>query len=209
MNFHSCTILLLLYFAVILLNKYNLVNLESKSEKFYQKKENHTKVQDIFHNIFPHFQHFEYASDILIILVFSYLAIMNFGLVYQLGGFVFTLLLLRQFIIQITVLPKNETCDVKDTSMFRGGCYDKIFSAHFGIAMLTSLILFDNGLINKFVAIFINLLNALFILLSRNHYTIDIIVSIFVVIIIYQNNLNICDYLDKHLDNHYLEKELL
>jgi hypothetical protein len=123
------------------------------------------------------------------------------------GGFIFTLVLLRQFIIQITVLPKNETCDVKDTSMFRGGCYDKIFSAHFGIAMLMTLVLFDNGLINKFIMIFINLLNALFILLSRGHYTIDIIVSIFVVIIIYQNNLNICEYLDKHLDKH-LEKEI-
>lgn len=198
MNYHSCSILLLLYFAVILLNKYNLVNLETKSEKFYQKKENSKKVQDILHNVLPHFQHFEYASDILVVSVFAYLLIMNFDLIYQLGGLVFTLVLLRQFIIQITVLPKNETCDIKDTSMFRGGCYDKIFSAHFGIAMLTTLVLYDNGLMNKFVVIFVNLLNALFILLSRNHYTIDIIVSIFVVVIIYQNNLNICHYLDNY-----------
>jgi len=197
MNCYSCLILLLLYFAVIFLNKYNLIHLETKSEKFYQKKENHKKVQDIFHNVLPHFQHFEYASDILLVLVFVYLAIMNFGLIYQLAGFIFTLVLLRQLIIQITVLPKNETCNIKDTCMFRGGCYDKIFSAHFGIVMLTTWVLYDNGLINKFVMIFINLLNALFILLSRNHYTIDIIVSIFVVIIIYQNNLNICYYLDK------------
>lgn len=198
MNYHSCSILLLLYFAVILLNKYNLIHLETKSEKFYQKKENSKKVQDILHNVLPHFQHFEYASDILVVSVFAYLLIMNFDLIYQLGGLVFTLVLLRQFIIQITVLPKNETCDIKDTSMFRGGCYDKIFSAHFGIAMLTTLVLYDNGLMNKFVVIFINLLNALFILLSRNHYTIDIIVSIFVVVIIYQNNLNICHYLDNY-----------
>jgi hypothetical protein len=84
--------------------------------------------------------------------------------------------------------------------MFRGGCYDKIFSAHFGITFLTTLILFDNGLINNFIAILINLVNGMFILLSRNHYTIDIVVSIFVVIIIYQNNLNICEYLDKYLE---------
>ena len=200
MNYHSCSILLLLYFAVILLNKYNLIHLETKSEKFYQKKENSKKVQDILHNVLPHFQHFEYASDILVVSVFAYLLIMNFDLIYQLGGLVFTLVLLRQFIIQITVLPKNETCDIKDTSMFRGGCYDKIFSAHFGIAMLTTLVLYDNGLMNKFVVIFINLLNALFILLSRNHYTIDIIVSIFVVVIIYQNNLNICHYLLKNIN---------
>lgn len=60
--------------------------------------------------------------------------------------------------------------------------------------------MFDNGIINNFIAILINLVNGMFILLSRNHYTIDIIVSIFVVIIIYQNNLNICEYVDKYLE---------
>jgi len=139
------------------------------------------------------------VSDLIAISVIGYLAIMRFDLLYHLGGLVFTLTLLRQFIIQLTVLPKNTICDIKNTSMIRGGCYDKIFSGHFGITFLTTLILFENGLINKFMTILINLINGIFILLSRNHYTIDIIVSIFVVIIIYQNNLNICEYLDKYL----------
>jgi hypothetical protein len=117
-----------------------------------------------------------------------------------LGGLIFTLTLLRQFIIQMTILPKNTVCDIKNTSMIRGGCYDKIFSGHFGITFLTTLVLLENGLINKFIALLVNLVNGIFILLSRNHYTIDIIVSIFVVIIIYQNNLNICDILDKYLE---------
>jgi hypothetical protein len=125
---------------------------------------------------------------------------MRFDLLYHLGGLIFTLTLLRQFIIQMTILPKNTVCDIKNTSMIRGGCYDKIFSGHFGITFLTTLVLLENGLINKFIALLVNLVNGIFILLSRNHYTIDIIVSIFVVIIIYQNNLNICDILDKYLE---------
>jgi hypothetical protein len=64
---------------------------------------------------------------------------------------------------------------------------------------LMTLVLYENGYISKLFTILINFVNGLFILLSRNHYTIDIIVSIFVVIIIYQNNLNICSYLDKYL----------
>jgi hypothetical protein len=200
MKLTNCSILILLYFVVFGLNKLNLYHLETKSERFYQKKENYKKVQDIFHSILPHFHNFEYASDVLTLLVIGYLAIMNFELIYHLGGLIFTLVLLRQFIIPITILPKNTICDISDTSMFRGGCYDKIFSAHFGITFLTTLILFDNGLINNLVAILINLVNGMFILLSRNHYTIDIVVSIFVVIIIYQNNLNICEYLDKYLE---------
>jgi len=205
MNLSSCSILFLLYGLFLIFHYFNLTYLETKSEKFYQNKENYKKVQDILHNVLPHIPKFEYASDILTLLVFAYLAIMNFELFYQLGGLVFTLVLLRQFIIQITVLPKNELCHIKHSSIFRGGCYDKIFSAHFGITFLSTLILFDNGLINNLFMIMINFFNALFILLSRNHYTIDIIVSIFVVIIIYQNNLNICAYLDKHLDK-YLDK---
>jgi hypothetical protein len=199
MKISSCSILILLYFVIFGLNRLNLYHLETKSERFYQKKENHKKVQDIFHDILPHIEHFEYASDIIAISVIGYLAIMRFDLLYHLGGLVFTLTLLRQFIIQMTILPKNTVCDIKNTSMIRGGCYDKIFSGHFGITFLTTLILLENGLINKFIVILINLVNGIFILLSRNHYTIDIIVSIFVVIIIYQNNLNICEYLDKYL----------
>lgn len=200
MKISSCSILILLYFIIFGLNKLNLYHLETKSERFYQKKENHKKVQDIFHDILPHIEHFEYASDVIAISVIGYLAIMRFDLLYHLGGLVFTLTLLRQFIIQMTILPKNTVCDIKNTSMIRGGCYDKIFSGHFGITFLTTLVLLENGLINKFIALLINLVNGIFILLSRNHYTIDIIVSIFVVIIIYQNNLNICDILDKYLE---------
>ena len=203
MNLTKCSILFILYAIFLVLHRYNLDNLETKSEKFYKKQENYKKVQDIFHSILPHYHKFEYASDILLVFVMIFLAIMNFSLIYQFGGLVFTLLLLRQLIIQITVLPKNDICNIKYSSVFRGGCYDKIFSGHFGITFLATLILFDNGYLNKLTTILINIVNALFILLSRCHYTIDIIVSIFVVIIIYQNNLNICDYLDKYLDKYF------
>jgi hypothetical protein len=146
---------------------------------------------------------FEYIPDILLVLVFAYMAIMNYNLIYQFAGLAFTLIIVRSFIIQMTVLPKNDVCDIeKDSSLFRGGCYDKIFSGHFGIGFLMTLLLYDNGYINTLFAILVNFLNAVFILLNRSHYTVDIIVSIFVVIIIYQNNLNICEYLDKHLDKY-------
>jgi hypothetical protein len=198
MNLTKCSILFILYAIFLIAHQLNLDNLEIKSEKFYKKKENQKKVQDIFHSMLPHIVDFEYASDIIAGLVLLYIAINNFELIYTVAGFTFTIALIRQFIIQMTILPKNEVCDIKHSSVFRGGCYDKIFSAHFGITFLMTLLLYENGYINKLFTILINFVNGLFILLSRNHYTIDIIVSIFVVIIIYQNNLNICSYLDKY-----------
>ena len=199
MNLTKCTILFLLYLVFMVLHHFNLDHLETKSEKFYKKTENYKKVQDLLHDVLPHVDYLNYAPDFLLILVFAYMALMNYKLIYHFGGLVFSLILLRQLIIQITVLPKNDMCKIKThTSIFRGGCYDKIFSGHFGIGFLMTLILYDNGLINKVSAVFINFLNALFILLTRSHYTIDIVVSIFAVIIIYQNNLNICNLLNKH-----------
>ena len=198
MNLHKCSIICLLYALFFVIQGYNLHNLEIKSDNFYQKKENYNKVQDFFHTILPHYSYFEYASDILSGVLIAYVALMQFKLMYQLSGYILTLILFRQLVIQMTILPKHEACDIKHSSVLRGGCYDKIFSAHFGITMLSTLILYDNGLITKISAIFINVVNALFILLGRCHYTIDIIVSIMVVVIIYQNKLNICEYLEKH-----------
>ena len=200
MNFCKCSILFVLFIFLTLVQYYNLHHLERRSEKFYKKQENYKKVQDIFHDILPHVVRFEYIPDILILLIFAYMAIMNFSLFYKLSGFAFTLLLFRQLIIQLTVLPKNDVCNIKtqDNAVFRGGCYDKIFSGHFGVMLLTTLVLYDSEIINQFVAIVINFINAIFILLTRSHYTVDIVVSILVVVIIYQNNLNICEYLDKY-----------
>lgn len=198
MNFNKCSILFLLYALFYVAHGQNLHNLETKSEKFYQKKENYKRVQDFFHDMFPHYAQFEYVPDIISCSLIAYLALMKFNLIYQLSGFIFTLVILRQLVIQMTILPKNEICNIKHSSVLRGGCYDKIFSGHFGITFLTTLILYDNRLINKFFAIVINVVNALFMLLSRCHYTIDIIVSILVVVVIYQNNLNICEYLEKY-----------
>jgi hypothetical protein len=184
----------------LLIHKINLNHLETKSEKFYQKKENYKKVQDIIHDLLPHYVNLDYVPDILLSLIFAYLLLINYTLIYQLFGLGISLMIVREFIIQTTVLPKNNACDIKKhSSIYRGGCYDKIFSGHFGIGLIITLLLYDNGNINKLVAILINFFNALFILLTRSHYTIDIIVSIFVVTIIYQNNLNICDYFDKYI----------
>jgi hypothetical protein len=200
MNLTKCSILFGLTALFFLIHKFNLNHLETHSEKFYQKKENYKIVKDFFYNILPHDDKFEYASDILLVLTFAYMTIMNYNLIYQFMGFALTIMLLREIIIHITVLPKHEACYIehKKFSMIRGGCYDNIFSGHFGIGFLMTLLLYANGFINNLVMILINILNAIFIILSRSHYSIDIIVSIFVVIIIYQNNLNIFGYLDKY-----------
>lgn len=195
----KCSILFAMIVAYYLLNRFNLIHLESRSENFYQKKSNSKKVFDIFHNILPHIDEYEYAADIIGTLVFLYMAFNSISLVYTTVGYALTILIIRSLFVNLTVLPKNEICNVENTSAIRGGCYDKIFSGHYAITLIMTILLHGQNYINTVWFFIINIVNALFILISRNHYTVDIAVSIIVVIIIYQNKLNFCGLLDKIL----------
>lgn len=198
-SFSKCSILFAIMVVIIIINRFNLMHLETRSEVFYQNKSNSKKVFDIFHNILPHIDEYEYAADILLIVVFLYMAFNNLTLVYTAIGYAISILLIRALFVNLTVLPKNEICSINNTSAFRGGCFDKIFSGHYAMTLLMTILLHSHKYINTIWFFIINIVNAIFILISRNHYTVDIAVSILVVILIYQNKLNICELLDKML----------
>ena len=109
--------------------------------------------------------------------------------------------LVRCITIYSTILPKLDHCDVKNIFYlcFFGGCYDKIFSGHFAVTYLLTLLLHENNYINTYVLWAINIINGLFIIVSRNHYTIDIVVSLFVVWLVFYNKINICRYIENYV----------
>lgn len=88
----------------------------------------------------------------------------------------------------VTILPKDKDCfDANYTSGFKqlltGHCYDKIYSGHFATAMLFGILLlrmYPNQ-VSLWMVIPALVCYALLILITRGHYTIDLIVSIFVV----------------------------
>lgn len=116
---------------------------------------------------------------------------------YNYLGFIIVILIIRIFTNILTILPKNNSCTISNSFSFRGGCYDKIYSGHFASVFIATLILYKNKYINIILLVLINLINSLFIILSRNHYTIDIVMSFFVSLVVYQNNFNICKFIDK------------
>lgn len=199
MNIPKCMLLFVIIVFCIIINRSNLHYLEIRSEKFYQNKSNSKKVFDLFHNLLPHIEKWEYASDVLFILVFLFMAFKNLNLVYTAVGYLIAIIIVRTLFVNLTVLPKNEICSIHDSSSFRGGCYDKIFSGHYAGTLLMTILLYNHHYINTMWLFMINIVNALVILISRNHYTVDIVVSIFVVFIVYQNKVNFCEILDKML----------
>ena len=194
MNKLRCLILFIIIFIVFLLNNYNLSCIENIGEVFYSKNYDFPKVYDILHENVWHIDKFEYASDIIVIT----LIILDVNMFYNYLGFIIVILIIRIFVNILTILPKNNLCVTETGFTLRGGCYDKLFSGHFSSVFIVSLLLYKNNYINIILLVLINLINSLFIILSRNHYTIDIVMAFFVSLFVYQNNFNLCSMIDKY-----------
>lgn len=115
------------------------------------------------------------------------------------------IIFLRSATIIATILPKNTAVEVipdeyGNLSLFDktigGGCYDKMFSGHFAFGLLLTLLMFKHGIVetNKLNMIFFSILNILhlFILgVTRSHYTMDMIVSLYVTLFVYNLDINL------------------
>lgn len=88
------------------------------------------------------------------------------------------LMLLRAVLFTVTLLPdSSRMCEI---SSHIGSCFDLLFSGHSTIMLLCSLLLDSNFKIPlplKIVMYSITTITSFLIILCRNHYTIDIIVS--------------------------------
>ena len=92
-----------------------------------------------------------------------------------------------------TIMPKNEKCDVQELGFFGktigGTCYDKMFSGHFAFGLLFTMLAFQFGFLststtNIVFYVLVNLLHALIIPMTRGHYTMDVIISLYVTLLI-------------------------
>ena len=104
------------------------------------------------------------------------------------------ILLIRGFTINLTVLPSDQKCNTEKISfneIIHGHCYDKQFSGHLAI-VLTFLYVFWKHNIISIEYYVINVLIVIFyMLLTRGHYTNDLIFSFFVVYFSINENLKI------------------
>ena len=196
MNKIRCLILFIIVFILFLANNYNLNFIENIGESFYSTKHDFPKVYDILHENCAHVDKFEYASDIILLILIIILIILDVNMFYNYLGFIIVIFIIRIFVNMLTILPKNNLCSTSNSFSFRGGCYDKLFSGHFSSVFIATLLLYKNNYINIILLVLINLINSLFIILSRNHYTIDIVMAFFVSLFVYQNNFNVCKLID-------------
>ena len=169
---------------VILISNYATLKIGS----YHYKNLDKCTLFDIFHKILPDLYDYHYLVDLIGLCgLVSLFFVSNESLTIEFISKFTIIMFIRAFTIVSTILPKHEVC--KDTfdirSYFLGGCYDKIFSGHTSFMLLLTLLYYREHIINEFSLIGINAINILLILATRSHYTVDILLAIFVTTTIY------------------------
>jgi hypothetical protein len=183
-------IIVILYFILyrIVSNKLEIIGSTYYNGRI-EKNKTTPKIYDIAHKYLPDLNQYDMLHH-LITIIFVIPIMFNWNMLNEYLGYWVVIFLIRTITIIVTILPKYKHCkEYDEITMFLGGCYDKIFSGHFSSVFLATLLYLKYGWITMPSLVIINLINSLSILLSRGHYTIDLIVAIFVTLFVYQNNL--------------------
>lgn len=143
------------------------------------------KVYDVGHMVLPDLSRNRWANvanDAMAVLPFVLAYAWNLPEFYRLFAFVVAI---RWVTTLVTILPKHKHCNdatFAPSNYLFGHCYDKVFSGHFAASLLMAVMLYRSG--NRVPAwglVAYQTIHALLILSVRSHYTIDLLVSGFVV----------------------------
>lgn len=141
----------------------------------------------------PDLSKFRNIPNILLLVLMSYLIIPlflnpNIDVFISIYRYFSIILLLRSITTSSTILPPiNSNCDFKLSmnTFMEGHCLDKIFSGHTAFSLLLVFVCNKfNILSNSFIYIllFIQFVLAVSLILTREHYTVDVILGYLITI---------------------------
>lgn len=173
-------------------------------KKFYKKK---TKIYDIGHKYLINFSKTSTVKNIVNFLVIIYILILlinDFNAYEELLDYLIPIFLFRNITINTTILPKDKNCNDNHIGLYDilfGHCYDKIFSGHMSVIIMTSFLIYKRNIIkNKLYLVLFNLIMSILILSTRGHYTIDVLMSAYISICNYMLKINTTSILN-FMDN--------
>lgn len=162
---------------------------------FYDKTENNGKVFDLLHSITPDMSDLKPYNDIIVSLVgLSFLIVpQGLELFKEFAAKFILIMVIRALTTISTILPKHDKCDPtpKWSRYLRGQCYDKVFSGHTSFVLLATLIYLREGILGFPAFLGINLANITSIILTRSHYTVDIVLAILITLLVYDGDYHI------------------
>lgn len=183
---------IVLILSILLLSNYCTNEL---GKKFYGKQETEVKIYDILHENTPDLHDWKECNDIIVFgLVLSVFFIANpFPIVKEFLGKFLIIMLIRALTIVSTILPKHERCDPQQSwiQMIKGQCYDKVFSGHISFVLLSTLIFLRENIISVPSFLALNTAQFASIILTRSHYTVDVILGVVITYLVYDGDYHI------------------
>lgn len=184
---YSYTLFYIAYFIIAPFCKKRIYNIAETFYKNYHQK----PLYDLLHQIIPYSKYSKYIREgitifIVISIFFFFFLKPNISFFYSLLFTYGILIILRSFLFNLTLLPKStHECNY---STYFSSCNDLLFSGHVSKILILLILANKYNIIpNHFVNIyyFLFFIMIYFILSSRGHYTIDIIIAILIVYFIY------------------------
>lgn len=168
---------------------------------YYEQEFRVNQVFDILHQYTPDFHKYELVINILPVLCILAIVFFSSDALEEFALKLLLIYLIRALTTLTTILPKHEKCEEKEftwVNAINGGCYDKIFSGHSAITFLGSLLLYRENVITLPVFAGVNIVESLLIILTRAHYTIDVLLGILITYLVYDGDYHIfTDFMKK------------
>jgi hypothetical protein len=162
---------------------------------FYDDTQNNGKVFDLLHSMTPDLSDYKAYNDIIVsATAISFLFIpKGMELFKEFAAKFILIMVIRALTTVSTILPKHEKCDAtpRFSRYWRGQCYDKVFSGHTSFVLLATLIYLREGILGWPAFLGINMANITSIVLTRSHYTVDIVLAILITLLVYDGDYHI------------------
>ena len=154
---------------------------------FYEKQLNENKVFDLIHEFTPDFHEYGGIVNLIPLLFLGTFLFTKGNLIWEFAEKFLILIFLRSITIFFTILPKHENCFKRFqwSTCLVGQCYDKIFSGHTALTVLAALLLNRGGYIPTWLGILFVGVEILFILLTRSHYSVDVLFAMVITYLVY------------------------
>ena len=172
------TIILIAMVLFILYSNYLTLTI---GRKHYQDKS--CVIFDVVHAILPDLRDYHFTVDLIGLIVgISMLFLTDSEFISEFIGKFIIIMFIRAFTILTTILPSDGKCDtsLNIKSFLFGGCFDKIFSGHTSFTLLITLMYYREHIIDLLPLLFINFINIFLIISTHAHYTVDVLLAIFV-----------------------------
>jgi hypothetical protein len=172
------------YFIVPFIIHFMFTDMLAKSAKLI---EHHPPLHDIIMSNFPDWSKYSNVVNILLGFIFSFLLVFwfqtgNTEILKSFFKYFAIVILIRSITTQVTLIPSQSICTPPNgiQKYINGHCIDKIFSGHTSLSLILVILYSKYGVVNKpclYGLIAIQILTAFMSIVTKSHYTIDIILA--------------------------------